>query len=444
MARLARGILSAGVPGLDRRREDRSRAVRTLALPCVVALGWHPLMRITQCGKFRRQGGKVGVPVSRFVPKPGRRWQGRGMAFPKKPEKRLECTLLACWEEGYDEPWFVVTDLAPEQAEGLWDGMRAWIEHGYKLLKSAGWHWDQTRMTDCDRAERLGLVLAVATRYVLAVGGDFEASQEVPVETIPELAPAARRGVRPGPSPRASPGRRVARPRAASRARAEGASAPRLGDEGAAGQRVPPRDLGVGRCSDPESCVTKTSLETGTVAGTPSRNRDISRTTIDTKPNKPLPVSPLTHGGGGRRAEGRMPDSSGPGWALGANRPPAGCMTRAAADRGPSPAREAFAGRTVAGGLCSGTGAHLGIGLGGPAGAWHRATAQCARVSGLEDPSAHSSGPVPARRSAHGAGVHVVKNIVKLIFTKFWIIIGCLNWVKIHFLICRIALTFLR
>ena len=72
--------------------------------------------------------------------------------------------------------------------------MRAWIEHGYKLLKSAGWHWDQTRMTDCDRAERLWLVLAVATRYVLAVGGDFEARQEVPVETIPELAPAAATG----------------------------------------------------------------------------------------------------------------------------------------------------------------------------------------------------------------------------------------------------------
>ena len=173
----------------------------------IVALGWHPLMRITKCGKFRRQGGKVGVPVSRFVPKPGRRWQGRGRAFPKKPEKRLECTLLACWDEGYDEPWFVVTDLAPAQAESLWYGMRAWIEHGYKLLKSAGWQWQKTRMTDCDRAERLWLVLAVATQYVLAVGGDFEAGPEVPVETIPELAPAATgdtAGTKPSGRPRAA------------------------------------------------------------------------------------------------------------------------------------------------------------------------------------------------------------------------------------------------
>jgi hypothetical protein len=192
----------------------------------IVALGWHPLMRITRCGKFRKRGGKVGVPVGRLVPKPGRRWQGRGTAFPKKPEKRLECTLLACWEEGYDEPWFVVTDLAPEQAEGLWYGMRAWIEHGFKLLKSAGWHWDRTRMSDCDRAERLWLVLAVATRYVLAVGGDFEAAQEVPVETVPELAPAAAPGGTAGAEP--SGPRRADRRRGPARRPAPEPSAPRL------------------------------------------------------------------------------------------------------------------------------------------------------------------------------------------------------------------------
>jgi hypothetical protein len=49
-----------------------------------------------------------------------------------------------------------------------------------------------------------------------------------------------------------------------------------------------------------------------------------------------------------------MPDSSGPGWALGAGRPPAGRMTRAGRLRA-SPAPGAFAGRTAAGGLCSGT-----------------------------------------------------------------------------------------
>ncbi len=80
-------------------------------------------------------------------------------------------------------------------------------------------------MTDCDRAERLWLVLAVATRYVLAVGGDFEATQEVPVETIPELAPAATvgspAGTKPSGQPRSASRRGEPEPRAA-RLRASG------------------------------------------------------------------------------------------------------------------------------------------------------------------------------------------------------------------------------
>ncbi len=192
----------------------------------IVALGWHPLMRITCCGKFRKQGGKIGVPLDRLVPQPGRRWQGRGTAFPRRPEKRLECTLLACWDDCYDEPWFVVTDLAPEQAESLWYGMRAWIEHGFKLLKSAGWQWQTTRMTDCGRAERLWLVLAVATRYVLAVGGEVEAAEELPVETIPELASTAAQAPRAGHSPSAS--RRQDQSRSQARRPKSEPAAPRL------------------------------------------------------------------------------------------------------------------------------------------------------------------------------------------------------------------------
>jgi len=40
--------------------------------------------------------------------------------------------LLARWDEGYEEVWLVVTDLAPEQATVVWYGMRSWIEGGFK------------------------------------------------------------------------------------------------------------------------------------------------------------------------------------------------------------------------------------------------------------------------------------------------------------------------
>lgn len=105
---------------------------------------------------------------------------------------------MACWEEGYDEPWFLVSDLAPDQAEGLWYGMRSWIEGGFKLLKRGGWQWQATRMTEPDRVERLWLVLAVATRYVLAVGGEADEA-EFADATVSEPA---------GPPPRAAAGSR--------------------------------------------------------------------------------------------------------------------------------------------------------------------------------------------------------------------------------------------
>jgi hypothetical protein len=155
----------------------------------IVALGWHPLMRITHVSNFRKNGSALTVPVSALIRVVGRRWQGRGVAFPRKPQRRLECTLLACWEAGHDQPWFVLTDLGPEQSDALWYGMRAWIEQGFKLLKHGGWQWQETRMTDPERADRLWLVMAVATRYVLALGGEAE-SAEIAVETIPEMVPA--------------------------------------------------------------------------------------------------------------------------------------------------------------------------------------------------------------------------------------------------------------
>ena len=51
-----------------------------------------------------------------------------------------------------------------------------WIERGFKLTKRAGWQWQATRMTEPDRAARLWLVVAVATLWLVSVGGEAEAA----------------------------------------------------------------------------------------------------------------------------------------------------------------------------------------------------------------------------------------------------------------------------
>jgi Transposase DDE domain len=155
----------------------------------ITALGWHPLMRINHQGKFRPQGWYHWVALQDLAPGVGRRWQGRGTAFKNAPG-RLECTLLACWGEGYADPWLVVTDLPPEAADVCWYGLRAWIEQGFKRIKRGGWQWQYTRMEDPARAERLWLAVALATWWLLSVGG--EADAEVLAETM-RAAPHTQR-----------------------------------------------------------------------------------------------------------------------------------------------------------------------------------------------------------------------------------------------------------
>src|SRR6185436_144910 len=94
-------------------------------------------------------------------------------------------------EEGYADPWLILTDLPPETSEAGWYGLRAWIEQSFKLCKRGGWQWQRTRMTDPERAARLWLALAVATLWLLQVGGAADAA--LPESTVPALAPAPRR-----------------------------------------------------------------------------------------------------------------------------------------------------------------------------------------------------------------------------------------------------------
>jgi hypothetical protein len=164
---------------------DRGLYARWL-FRAIVALGWHPLMRVTRLGKFRPEGWKRPRGFPRFVPAVGRSWQGRGVAFPRKPGRRLACTLLARWAEGHEGGWYVLTDLPPQAADAAWYGLRMWIEHGYKQLKSAGWQWQRSRIERPDRAGRMWLAMALATLWAAAVGGghDREAARQ---ETMPDL-----------------------------------------------------------------------------------------------------------------------------------------------------------------------------------------------------------------------------------------------------------------
>jgi hypothetical protein len=148
------------------------------------ALGWHPFLRINANGKYCRQGSSQFLPLSQLVQHHGDTWSGTVTCFKANP---VRATLLVCWAEPYTDPWLILTDLPTDQAAIVWYSLRAWIECGFRHIKRGGWQWHQTRMTDPARASRHWLAIAVATLWVVSVGGEVDPS--LPASTLDPLPP---------------------------------------------------------------------------------------------------------------------------------------------------------------------------------------------------------------------------------------------------------------
>ena len=138
----------------------------------ICAQGWHPCMRYRKNITFCADGGKR-LPARAFVSVPDAAWVGSGTAF-GPPAAQRRCTLLVVWYAEQEEPWIILTDLAPDKVGPSWYALRFWIELGFKALKSLGWKWNKTRRTDPTRISRHWLVLSVATLLTLAYGTRVE------------------------------------------------------------------------------------------------------------------------------------------------------------------------------------------------------------------------------------------------------------------------------
>src|SRR6266542_1445063 len=165
---------------LDRAGSGRRRLVR--------GLGWPPFLRINQGCTFRPLGYAQFVWLSDLVDQIGPRWRGAGTAFASR-SSRVDCTLLAWWGDGHTEPWFVLTDLAPDGCDAQWYGLRSWCEQVFNCTKRGGWQWQQTQMTDPSRVARLWLAMAVATLWMITLGSDMELGPADSAPDLPDLRP---------------------------------------------------------------------------------------------------------------------------------------------------------------------------------------------------------------------------------------------------------------
>lgn len=155
----------------------------------IVALGWHPFVRVSNEVKIRFGEGEKWQEISALVPQPGEHWAGEVECG---CEECLRCHLLIHWEVGYEQCWVIATDLPQQESQVAWYRMRFWIEGGFKDQKRGGWQWHHTKMRDPRRAERLWLAMAVATLWVLSVGGQAEAQEEREPRAEEAQKPATR------------------------------------------------------------------------------------------------------------------------------------------------------------------------------------------------------------------------------------------------------------
>ena len=157
----------------------------------IVALGWHPFLRVNNDVKIRPvASGQEWREISAFVGHPAESWAAEVECG---HEERLRCHLLIHWEVGYEECWIIATDLPQQESQVAWYSMRFWIEGGFKDQKRGGWQWHHTKMRDPRRAGRLWLAMAVATLWVLSVGGQAEAQEETePRQEAPQEEPVTR------------------------------------------------------------------------------------------------------------------------------------------------------------------------------------------------------------------------------------------------------------
>ncbi len=165
IATLLDWIAQALPPGMSPLvQADRAIGTSPALVRAVEQRGWHYLCRV-QKSVVLRQGGQERA-LKHLVNAPGQSWQGTGQVF--KKDGWIDATVLVVWAVGYKDYWCLITN-DPTARSGDY-AVRYWQEAGFRDLKSDGWQWQTSRIWAPDHANRLLLVMALATAWTLTLG----------------------------------------------------------------------------------------------------------------------------------------------------------------------------------------------------------------------------------------------------------------------------------
>jgi hypothetical protein len=139
-----------------------------VVLDCCVQLGWHYVLRLQRDTRVRFPDGTT-KSAWELARRRGSRWFGAGVEVFKKAGWR-EANVVATWEPGCKERWLLVSDLPATFMRCRNYCKRCWCEQLHRDEKSHGFNWQLSRVRDVSHAERLVLVMALATLLGLSLG----------------------------------------------------------------------------------------------------------------------------------------------------------------------------------------------------------------------------------------------------------------------------------
>jgi hypothetical protein len=95
----------------------------------------------------------------RLIRKTGQHWFGRALIW---QEHQFPAWVSAAWEEGYREPWFLLSDRPAGTRRLREDAKRMRVEAPFEDTKRRGWELESTVIRERGRLERWLLVLFLA------------------------------------------------------------------------------------------------------------------------------------------------------------------------------------------------------------------------------------------------------------------------------------------
>jgi hypothetical protein len=153
----------------------------------LTGMGWHYLWRVVHTTRLRPAGATNEQirPLKTLVPTangrlvcvtacqlyaPRRKAKAGKGGWVTDWERGLTANVVALWRPQDKEPWIVVTDLPASRARLREYRHRTWEEELFRDWKGLGWQWQQSRLQQPEHVQRLLLILALATLWMLALG----------------------------------------------------------------------------------------------------------------------------------------------------------------------------------------------------------------------------------------------------------------------------------